>query len=197
MFVAGAAVQWLRDGLKLFDAAPAVEELARRSDPEQPVLFVPGFVGLGAPHWVPEARGVLFGLTRGTTAADLGRAVLEGVAYQVADLIDGGGRGRGRAVAQPARGRRHGAQRLVLAVPGRRAGPAGGADAAQRGDGAWGGVPGRAGGPASGRTWKRCGGCRRTPSTFTPAWRRRSGERRLALWRRAVRAVIAFYTPEQ
>jgi glycerol kinase len=88
VFVAGAAVQWLRDGLRLFDEAPAVEELAARSDPEQPVLFVPGFVGLGAPHWVPEARGVLFGVTRGTTSADLGRAALEGVAYQVADLIE-------------------------------------------------------------------------------------------------------------
>jgi glycerol kinase len=88
VFIAGAAVQWLRDGLRLLDSAPAIEELAARSDPEQPVLFVPGFVGLGAPHWVPEARGVLFGLTRGTTAADLGRATLEGVAYQVADLID-------------------------------------------------------------------------------------------------------------
>src|SRR5205085_8985268 len=66
----------------------AVEALAERSDPEQPVIFVPGFVGLGAPHWVPEARGVLFGLTRGTTAADVSRATLEGVAYQVADLID-------------------------------------------------------------------------------------------------------------
>ena len=86
VFVAGAAVQWLRDGLKLLENAPAIEEIARRSDPEQPVIFVPGLVGLGAPHWVPEARGVLFGLTRGTTAADLGRAVLEGVAYQVADL---------------------------------------------------------------------------------------------------------------
>ncbi len=96
VFVAGAAVQWLRDGLKLFDQAPAVEELARRSDPEQPVLFVPGFVGLGAPHWVPEARGVLFGLTRGTTAADLGRAVLEGVAYQVADLIAAAAEDMGR-----------------------------------------------------------------------------------------------------
>src|SRR5262249_1648667 len=62
--------------------------LAEQSDREQPVLFVPGFVGLGAPHWVPDARGVLFGLTRGTTAADLGRATLEGVAFQVADLID-------------------------------------------------------------------------------------------------------------
>ncbi len=88
VFVAGAAVQWLRDGLHLLESAPAVEELAARSDPEQPVQFVPGFVGLGAPHWVPEARGVLFGLTRGTMAADLGRATLEGVAYQVADLIE-------------------------------------------------------------------------------------------------------------
>ena len=88
VFVAGAAVQWLRDGLKLFDAAPAIEELAVRSDPEQPVIFVPGFVGLGAPHWIPEARGVLFGLTRGTTGADVSRATLEGIAFQVADLID-------------------------------------------------------------------------------------------------------------
>jgi len=64
VFVAGAAVQWLRDGLKFFTAAPAIEELAAHSDPDQPVIFVPGFVGLGAPHWIPEARGVLFGLTR-------------------------------------------------------------------------------------------------------------------------------------
>ncbi len=88
VFIAGAAVQWLRDGLKLFASAPEVEALAERSDAEQPVLFVPAFVGLGAPHWVPEARGVLFGLTRGTTAADLARAALEGVAFQVADLVE-------------------------------------------------------------------------------------------------------------
>src|SRR5207248_10172188 len=88
VFVAGAAVQWLRDGLKLFAEAPAIEELAAKSDPEQPVIFVPGFVGLGAPHWIPEARGVVFGLTRGTTAADVSRATLEGVAFQVGDLID-------------------------------------------------------------------------------------------------------------
>ncbi|HEY8504965.1 MAG TPA: FGGY-family carbohydrate kinase, partial [Gemmataceae bacterium] len=88
VFVAGAAVQWLRDGLKLFRDAAEVEALAGRSDAEQPVLFVPGFVGLGAPHWEPEARGALFGLTRNTTAADLARAALEGVAYQVVDLID-------------------------------------------------------------------------------------------------------------
>jgi glycerol kinase len=92
VFVAGAAVQWLRDGLKLFESAPAIEELAAKSDLEQPVLFVPGFVGLGAPYWVPEARGVLFGLTRGTSAADVSRATLEGVACQVADLIDAAGK---------------------------------------------------------------------------------------------------------
>ncbi|HJZ60349.1 MAG TPA: glycerol kinase GlpK, partial [Gemmataceae bacterium] len=88
VFVAGAAVQWLRDGLRLFRDAAEVEQLARSSNPAEPVLFVPGFVGLGAPHWVPEARGVIFGLTRATSAADLGRAALEGVAFQVADLID-------------------------------------------------------------------------------------------------------------
>lgn len=91
VFVAGAAVQWLRDGLKLFEAAPAIEALAGQSDLEQPVLFVPGLVGLGAPHWIPEARGVLFGLTRGTTGADLCRAALEGVAFQVVDLIEAAG----------------------------------------------------------------------------------------------------------
>jgi glycerol kinase len=88
VFIAGAAVQWLRDGLRLFNSAAEVERLARESNPSEPVLFVPGLVGLGAPHWVPEARGVIFGLTRATTAADFGRAALEGVAFQVADLID-------------------------------------------------------------------------------------------------------------
>src|SRR5262245_25160934 len=88
VFIAGAAVQWLRDGLHLFRSSHEVERLAKESNPAEPVLFVPGFVGLGAPHWVPEARGVIFGLTRATTAADLGRAALEGVAFQVADLID-------------------------------------------------------------------------------------------------------------
>jgi glycerol kinase len=88
VFIAGAAVQWLRDGLHLVRTAAEVEALARASNPAEPVLFVPGFVGLGAPHWVPEARGVIFGLTRATTSADLARAALEGVAFQVADLID-------------------------------------------------------------------------------------------------------------
>ncbi|HEV3117530.1 MAG TPA: glycerol kinase GlpK [Gemmataceae bacterium] len=88
IFIAGAAVQWLRDGLKLFDDSTAVEQMARMSDPSHAVIFVPALVGLGAPHWVPDARGVLFGLTRGTTAAELSRAALEGVAFQVADLVE-------------------------------------------------------------------------------------------------------------
>jgi glycerol kinase len=88
VFVAGAAVQWLRDGLRLFDSTAAVEELAAGADVHQPVIFVPALVGLGAPHWLPEAHGVLFGITRGTTAAELARAALEGVAFQVADLME-------------------------------------------------------------------------------------------------------------
>jgi glycerol kinase len=87
IFVAGAAVQWLRDGLKVIESSAATESLASRSDLNQPVIFVPGLVGLGAPHWIPEARGVLFGLTRGTSAADLARAALEGVAFQATDLV--------------------------------------------------------------------------------------------------------------
>lgn len=88
VFVAGAAVQWLRDGLQALTASAEVEELAAASDPEQPILFVPAFVGLGAPYWIPEARGALFGLTRNTSRRDFGRAVLEGVAQQVVDLIE-------------------------------------------------------------------------------------------------------------
>lgn len=88
VFIAGAAVQWLRDGLKLIDTAPAVEALANIADPQQPVVVVPALVGMGAPHWIPESQGAIFGLTRGTTAAELARATLEGVALQVGDLID-------------------------------------------------------------------------------------------------------------
>jgi glycerol kinase len=87
VFVAGAAVQWLRDGLHLIADAGETEALAARADPVEPALLVPAFVGLGAPHWVPEARGVLFGLTRATGAAELARAALDGVAFQVVDLV--------------------------------------------------------------------------------------------------------------
>jgi glycerol kinase len=96
VFVAGAAVQWLRDGLRFFTTSPEVEEWAARSDPEQPTLFVPAFVGLGAPYWVPEARGVLFGLTRSTTGQELARAALEGVACTIADLLEAAAKDTGQ-----------------------------------------------------------------------------------------------------
>jgi glycerol kinase len=88
IFVAGAAVQWLRDGLRLIRRAADTAALAKKSDASQAVYLVPAFVGLGAPHWDADARGAIFGLTRGTTAAELARAALESVCYQTRDLID-------------------------------------------------------------------------------------------------------------
>lgn len=87
-FVAGAAVQWLRDGLQFFQSAHEVEALARTVDSSEGVVFVPALAGLGAPHWDAQARGLLSGLTRGTTRAHVARAVLEGIAHQVADLLE-------------------------------------------------------------------------------------------------------------
>jgi glycerol kinase len=87
IFVAGAAVQWLRDGLKVVGSAAETGDLAGRADPGQDVYLVPAFVGLGAPYWEPDARGALFGLTRATGPAELARAALESVCYQTADLL--------------------------------------------------------------------------------------------------------------
>jgi glycerol kinase len=86
-FIAGAAVQWLRDGLGLIESAAEIEALARRVPSSEGVTFVPALAGLGAPYWDPDARGVICGVTRGTTAAHLARATLEGIALQVADLL--------------------------------------------------------------------------------------------------------------
>ncbi len=85
-FIAGAAVQWLRDGLQIIGSAPDVEALARQVPDTGGVVFVPALTGLGAPHWDPNARGLICGLTRGTTRAHLARATLEGIAFQIADL---------------------------------------------------------------------------------------------------------------
>jgi glycerol kinase len=87
VFVAGAAVQWLRDGLRLFSMAAETQELAAKREDNRGVYFVPAFTGLGAPYWDAEARGAIFGLTRDTGAAELVRAALEAVAYQTHDLI--------------------------------------------------------------------------------------------------------------
>jgi len=88
IFVAGAAVQWLRDGLGLITRAAETSTLAKSADPEQAVYFVPAFVGLGAPYWDADARGAIFGLTRGTTRAEIARAALEAVCYQTRDLLE-------------------------------------------------------------------------------------------------------------
>jgi len=88
VFVAGAAVQWFRDGLKAIGAAPEINALYNDADPDSGVVFVPALTGLGAPHWDPNARGTIFGLTRATGIADLARATIEGVAFQIADLIE-------------------------------------------------------------------------------------------------------------
>jgi glycerol kinase len=86
-FIAGAAVQWLRDGLGMIDTAADIEALAASVPDSGGVTFVPAFAGLGAPHWRQDARGAFFGLTRGTTRAHMARAVLEGVALQIADIL--------------------------------------------------------------------------------------------------------------
>lgn len=88
VFVTGAAVQWLRDGLRIVDAASQVEGLAREVADNGGIYFVPAFAGLGAPHWDPYARGAIVGLTRGSTRAHLARAALEAMAYQCADVIE-------------------------------------------------------------------------------------------------------------
>jgi glycerol kinase len=87
-FIAGAAVQWLRDGLGIIRSAKEVEALARKVPSSDGVAFVPALAGLGAPHWDQNARGTITGLTRATTAAHLARATLEGIAFEVGDLLD-------------------------------------------------------------------------------------------------------------
>jgi glycerol kinase len=88
IFIAGAAVQWLRDGLKVIASAPESGALAANADDGQDVYLVPAFVGLGAPYWQPEARGALFGLTRATGPAEVARAALEAVCFQTRDLLE-------------------------------------------------------------------------------------------------------------
>ncbi len=88
IFVAGAAVQWLRDGLKIIESSAEVGALAAKADPAEQVYLVPAFVGLGAPYWDPQARGALFGLTRNSGGPEIARAALESVGYQTRDLFE-------------------------------------------------------------------------------------------------------------
>ena len=87
IFVTGSAVQWLRDGLRIIDTAADVEELARSVPDSGGVVFVPALTGLGAPDWDPHARGLIIGITRGTTDAHLARATLDAIAYEVRDVV--------------------------------------------------------------------------------------------------------------
>ena len=88
IFVAGSAVQWLRDGLGVIGNAAETGPMAEKADPAQNVILVPAFVGMGAPYWDAECRGALYGLTRGTGPAELARAALESVGYQTRDLLE-------------------------------------------------------------------------------------------------------------
>jgi glycerol kinase len=88
IFVTGAAVQWLRDGLQIVGSAAETEAIARTVADSEGVVFVPALTGLGAPHWDPHARGLIIGLTRGTTRAHIVRATLEAIAFEVRDVLD-------------------------------------------------------------------------------------------------------------
>jgi glycerol kinase len=87
VFVGGAAIQWLRDGLGIIRTSAESEKLAASVEDNGGVYFVPALTGLGAPYWDPYARGAIFGITRGTTSAHITRAALEGIAFQVRDLL--------------------------------------------------------------------------------------------------------------
>jgi glycerol kinase len=99
-FIAGAAVQWLRDGLGLVKTAQDIEELAKGVASSEGVHFVPALSGLGAPHWDPSARGAITGLTRGTTRAHIARATLEGIAFSVSDLLSAMVKDAGRPLSR-------------------------------------------------------------------------------------------------
>jgi glycerol kinase len=98
VFIAGAAVQWLRDELQIIDSASEVEALARQVDDAGGVWVVPAFAGLGAPYWDAEARGAILGLTRGSNRGHIARATLDGIAHQVADVVEAMSADSGRSL---------------------------------------------------------------------------------------------------
>jgi glycerol kinase len=88
IFIAGAVVQWLRDGLEIIGSAAESQDLAAQADPSQELYLVPAFTGLGAPYWDPDCRGAIFGITRSTGPAEIAKAALESVGYQTRDLYE-------------------------------------------------------------------------------------------------------------
>ena len=121
IFVTGAAVQWLRDGLGIIRTADETEELARSLEGNDGVYLVPAFTGLGSPYWDPYARGTLVGLTRGSGRAHLARAALEAMAYQTVDAVRAMEQASGVELEELQGGRRRRRERLAHEVPGRRA----------------------------------------------------------------------------
>ena len=191
IFIAGAAIQWLRDGLRVLDTAAESEALARAVDDTDGVYLVPAFVGLGAPHWEPEARGTVVGLTRGTRREHLVRAALEAMAYATLDVLRAQESDSGvRATELRVDG---GAsendflmefQAGLLDLPVRR--PAmvettalGAAGLAGLADGVWGSAD-------------EFLEAQEEPTVFQPAMDARARDRRLAGWGRAVRAAVAW-----
>ena len=98
VFIAGAAVQWLRDGLEMLESAREIEQLAKSVPDSGGVVMVPAFAGLGTPYWNADARGAIFGLTRGSNRGHLARATLEGIAHQVTDVLDAMANDAGEAI---------------------------------------------------------------------------------------------------
>lgn len=194
IFIAGAAIQWLRDGLGIVESAAETEAMARRLDDNEGVYFVPAFVGLGAPHWDPNARGMLSGLTRGTTRDHLVRAALEAMAFHTAEVLSAMEADAGMKVEEL---RVDGGasqndwlmtfQAGILGVPVRR--PAlvettalGAAGLAGLSTGIW----------RSGDDFLAALG---TPSVFQPDMDERRRESLMAGWRRAIRAVRTMAEP--
>ena len=140
IFIGGAVVQWLRDNLKLIGTSGEVEALAGSVPDTGGVVFVPAFVGLGAPHWDAHAAGMLIGLRRDTGPGQIARAALEAIAFQVADVLEAVHSETGAPLHGAARRWRRGGERSADAVPGRCARRSRGAAARDGDDGAGRGV---------------------------------------------------------
>ena len=156
IFVTGAAVQWLRDGLGLIDSAAEIEGAGPSVPDSGDVVFVPALTGMGAPHWDPHARGAIIGITRGTTRAHLARATLEAIAFEVRDVVDIMVTEAGLEVPELSADGAP-AQRPAAAAPGRPARVAGPPSEGHRDDGAGRGLPRRTGNGRLGvdPSWRR------------------------------------------
>ncbi len=189
VFIAGAAIQWLRDGLGLIESAAETEALAAGVDSAEGVSFVPAFVGLGAPYWNPEARGTITGLTRGTTRAHLVRAALESMAFRTAEVLEAMGSDSGYSLdaltvdgGVAANGWLMAFQADVLGVPVLRPSvlettAAGVAGLAGLATGIW----------ATGQEFVAS---RSAPTVFAPDMAKEERSRRRAEWNRAVKTVL-------